>query len=80
MKTAEEWASEYIGICANDPAVHGQMLPTPQMVVFIKRIQNNALWHAAQSINNIETRSEDRALAIDEARDLVAEIAQATDI
>lgn len=34
MKTAEDWNWEHTKICANDPAVHGQLLPAPQMVKF----------------------------------------------
>lgn len=57
MKTAQDWNWEHTKICANDPAVHGQLLPTPQMVKFITRVQLDAkesgietgidLYHAA---------------------------------
>lgn len=47
MKTAEEWDWYHTNICANNPAVHGQLLPTPQMVEFIKQIQADALTKAA---------------------------------
>lgn len=47
MKTAEDWNWEHTQICASDPAVHGHLLPTPQMVRFIKRIQVDMLMHAA---------------------------------
>ena len=81
MKTAEEWNWEHTQICANDPAVHGQLLPTPQMVSFIKRVQCDALWHAAKNIHDMSrgTKSDDRAVAIDEARDLIADIARNTE-
>ena len=48
MKKAEEWNLEYTTICANDPAVHGQLLPNPQNIAFIKRIQEDALRQAAR--------------------------------
>ena len=43
MKTAEEWNWEYTKICASDPAVHGQLLPNPQNIAFIKQIQLDAM-------------------------------------
>lgn len=78
MKTAQEWAWEHTIICANDPAVYGQLLPTPQMVNFLKRVQADALRHAAQLVHDMSrgTKSEDRAAAIDEARDLIADEAK----
>ena len=48
MRTAEEWNWEHTKICANDPAVHGQLLPTPQMVRFLKSVQADALRAAAE--------------------------------
>jgi hypothetical protein len=42
MKTKEEWNWEYTKICANDPAVHGQLLPNPQNMAFIKLVQLDA--------------------------------------
>ena len=38
MKTAEELNLEYTWICANDPAVHGQLLPNPQNIRFIQSV------------------------------------------
>ena len=78
MKTSQEWNWEHTNICANDPAVHGQLLPPPQMVNFLKRVQADALRHAAQLVHDMSrgTKSEDRAAAIDEARDLIADEAK----
>jgi hypothetical protein len=42
MKTPQDWNWEHTQICANDPAVHGQLLPTPQMVKFLTRVQADA--------------------------------------
>ena len=41
MKTAEEWNIIYSGICFNDKAVSGQLLPNPQNVKFIKSVQDD---------------------------------------
>lgn len=49
MKTAEDWNWEYTKICANNPSVHGQLLPNPQNIAFIKQIQLDALRSAAQT-------------------------------
>lgn len=43
MKSASEWNDYHKQICFNDPAVHGQLLPNPQMVEFIKKIQTDAM-------------------------------------
>lgn len=77
MKTAEEWNYEHTRICMNDPAVHGQLLPAPQMMKFIRRVQIDALRHAAQNVHDMSrgTKSTVRSNAIDEARDLVLDIA-----
>lgn len=48
MKTAQDWNWEHTKICANDPAVHGQLLPTPKMVKFLESVQADALRHAAE--------------------------------
>jgi hypothetical protein len=53
MKTPEQWNWEHTQICANDLAVHGQLLPTPQMVKFITRVQTDALLHAAEICHNL---------------------------
>lgn len=47
MKSAKEWNWEHTNICANDPAVSGQMLPNPQMLRLIERIQADALLTAS---------------------------------
>ncbi len=41
-------------------------------------LQSDALWHAARAVHDMSrgTTSEDRAAAIDEARDLIADIAR----
>ena len=42
MKTAEQWNEEYKLICFNDPAVHGQILPNPQNIEFIRRVMKES--------------------------------------
>lgn len=42
MKTAEQWNEEYRLICANDPAVHGQLLPNPQNIAFLRRVMRDS--------------------------------------
>jgi hypothetical protein len=83
MRTPEEWNLEYGRICFNDPAVHGQMLPAPQMMNFVQRIQADALRHAAQLVHDMSrgTKSfSDRAIAIAEARDLIVEESKMTSL
>ena len=50
LKTAGQWNWEYTQICANDPAVHGQLLPNPQNMKFINAIQCDALRWAGRQI------------------------------
>jgi hypothetical protein len=45
MKTPEKWNDEYRDLCANNPVVHGQLLPNPQNIAFIQQIQRDA-WNA----------------------------------
>ncbi len=56
MKTAEEWNWLHTTICANNPAVHGQLLPAPQMVAFIEGVQLEAwkqgMTDAVEILNN----------------------------
>jgi hypothetical protein len=48
MKSASEWNDYHKQICFNDPAVHGQLLPNPQMVEFIQQIQLDAMKEGAR--------------------------------
>lgn len=42
MKTLEELNWIHTCMCANDPAVHGQLLPAPKMMAFIELVQKDA--------------------------------------
>ena len=63
MKSAEEWQSELNGETS---------------VESIREIQNDALLHAGLIVHNMSrgTKSEERAIAIDEARDLIMDEAK----
>lgn len=50
LKSASDWNWEYTQVCASDPAVHGQLLPSPQNVKFINAIQRDALVWALDQI------------------------------
>ena len=54
MKTAEEWNIIYSGICFNDKAVSGQLLPNPQNVKFIKSVQDDVRNEIKQLIDEME--------------------------
>ena len=72
MITPEEWMQ------ASEPA---QPLAPALTAAIVRKIQSDALWHAARKINDMSrgTKSEDRSAAIDEARDLVASLARNDD-
>ena len=59
--TAEEWNAEYTLVCANDPAVHGQLLPNPKNVAFLKRVladgRNQGMSEAAKIVNDAKWRT-----------------------
>ena len=55
--TAEQWNEEYMQICANDPAVHGQLLPNPQNIAFIQRVIDAAEAHARREALMIATKA-----------------------
>lgn len=58
MKRAEDWNLEYTIICANCPTVHGQLLPNPQNIEFIRRVQNDALLTAQAEIKELRKDKE----------------------
>ncbi len=66
MKTVEEWTKKFYLL--NSPNAKMDIL-----VKLFRDIQSDALNHAAQVIHDLSrgTRSEERAMAIDEARDLI---------
>ena len=55
-------------------AFAGSNPPGNEVERLVRQIQADALWHAAKLVNDLSrgTKSEDRAIAIDEARDLIA--------
>lgn len=75
MKSAKEWARE-----------HSQSGPFDCILFdsaegLVAAIQADALLHAAELVNTMSrgTKSEDRAIAIDEARDLISDEARPLD-
>ena len=68
MKTPEEWMQE---------AEPGLPLAPALTPVIIRAIQRDSLFYASNQIHQMSrgTTSEDRAIAIDEARDLLEELA-----
>jgi hypothetical protein len=87
MKTPKEWITEisqsgegHECACICERCKNGR--ETFLLESDIRKIQSDALWHAAREIHNISrgTKSEDRAIAIDESRDLVAEMAKSANV
>lgn len=55
--TAEQWNEEYRRLCANDPAVHGQLLPNPQNVAFIQRVMDESAACARREALMVATKA-----------------------
>lgn len=55
--SAEEWNYEYMRICANDPAVSGQLLPNLQNIAFIQRVMDDAAAHARREALMVATKA-----------------------
>jgi hypothetical protein len=74
MKTAADWLNR-VGETVMLSAFAGSNPPGNETENLIKQIQADALRHAAQLVHDMSrgTQSEDRAVAIDEARDLIAD-------
>lgn len=58
MKTADYWNTVYTGICVNDPAVSGQLLPSPQNIEFIRQVQLDAIASHQASLKSLLDRWE----------------------
>jgi demethoxyubiquinone hydroxylase (CLK1/Coq7/Cat5 family) len=75
MKTEQEWKAHFEAHFKATKQSDDEMWRS-----MISQIQSDALWHAANNINAMSrgTKSEERAVAIDEACDLVSDIARNT--
>ena len=73
MKTAREWVSDHTQSGAFDCVEN-----CASVEVLVRAIQADAMRHAAQLVHDMSrgTKSDDRAAAIDEARDLIADEAE----
>jgi 1,2-phenylacetyl-CoA epoxidase catalytic subunit len=69
MKTAKQWMDE------NDPAWRDECGQKPELTEsVIRAIQVDTLRHAAYLVHDMSrgTKSKERAIALDEARDIIA--------
>jgi hypothetical protein len=91
MKTCNEWNEEHTRICANDPAVHGQLLPNPQMIKFIAEVQQDAILFASQQVEKLgahfltnrnvgDVAMYDQGIGCDRASKMLKEIARISNL